>query len=91
MNPPFSDSNTYSLYEKILNEKIIFPNEPLISNTAKDLILRLLEKNPMRRLGSVSGSNEILNHKFFKNLNVKMIEQKKVSKYNLLFTIGDSS
>ena len=81
LNPPFSDNNTYSLYEKIIEGKITFPSEPSISNTAKDLIIKLLEKNPKRRLGSINGSKDILNHKFFRNLNVKLIEQKKVMEH----------
>jgi hypothetical protein len=33
-----------------------------LTNEAKDLIEKLMEKNPARRLGSYAGINEIMRH-----------------------------
>ena len=46
--------------------KIIFPETIEISEDAKDIILKLLEKDPIKRLGSHGGIEEIKKHPFFK-------------------------
>jgi calcium-dependent protein kinase len=66
---PFSDKNDTIILEKIkvgkynmnINE---FKN---ISDESRDLISKLLEKNPKKRLNAV----EALNHEWFKKLNIK--------------------
>ena len=73
---PFNDENTYTLYEKILNKKIEFPDDIPISDAAKDLILRLLNRNQDKRLGAEKGIKDILKHQFFADINIrKMINQ----------------
>lgn len=74
--PPFSCENTYTLYDHILHTDITFPNTIPISNAAKDLISKLLNKNPDLRLGSKKGIYELFNHKFFKNVDFVSILNK---------------
>lgn len=50
--PPFYSHDTKKIYESILNDKIQFPSKLSLSNELKDLIYRLLEKAPGKRLGS---------------------------------------
>ena len=40
-----------------------------VSPIAKDLINRLLHRNPKKRLGCTGGSDEIKQHPFFKKIN----------------------
>jgi len=50
--PPFYSHDTKKIYDSILNDKISFPHKINFSNELKDLINRLLEKNPGKRLGA---------------------------------------
>ena len=50
--PPFYSSSVNNMYRKIIREKVIFKNNVKISKEAKSLILKLLSKNPKKRLGS---------------------------------------
>jgi serine/threonine protein kinase len=73
---PFNDENTYSLYEKILNNPIRFPKDTPVSEAAKDLILKLLNRNQEKRLGSKNGINELINHPFYLNIDIhKLLNQ----------------
>lgn len=65
------------MYDKILYSDVLFPEE--MSNEACDLILRLLERDPVKRLGSgTKGSNEIKNHVFFKDIDFDKMMNKEV-------------
>ncbi|XP_029302457.1 calcium/calmodulin-dependent protein kinase kinase 1b [Cottoperca gobio] len=47
---PFFDEYIVSLRHKIKNKPVEFPEAPLISNTLKELIERMLDKNPETRI-----------------------------------------
>ena len=49
-HPPFYDKEPYGIYEKIIKHDIQFPKN--IQGSAKDLIRKLLEKDPEQRLGA---------------------------------------
>jgi len=53
---PYSATNIPELFQKILNEQPIPPRRwnPLINNEIENIILNLLEKEPYKRLSSVS-------------------------------------
>jgi serum/glucocorticoid-regulated kinase 2 len=70
---PFGDENTYVTYEKILHNEIVFDGRREISPQAKDLILKLCNKNKDKRLGSKKGLDELLNHEFYSGFDVKKI------------------
>ena len=57
---PFNDQNNEILFSKILNNNIEFPNDVIISNECRDLINKMLEKEPNKRICI----NDILNHPF---------------------------
>ncbi|KAJ1524028.1 hypothetical protein ONE63_010569 [Megalurothrips usitatus] len=46
---PFHDDNVLSLYHKIKTETVRFPERPAVSAALKDLISRLLAKDPAQR------------------------------------------
>ncbi|KAB0400378.1 hypothetical protein E2I00_019193, partial [Balaenoptera physalus] len=48
---PFIDDFILALHRKIKNEAIVFPEEPKVSEELKDLILKMLDKNPETRIG----------------------------------------
>ena len=51
--------------KSILTGKVKFLENIEISEDAKDIILKLLEKDPIKRLGSHNGIEDIKNHPFF--------------------------
>jgi len=52
------------MYRKILNDPLKFPDE--MGKDARNLITRLLSRDPESRLGS-NGAEEIKKHPFFKS------------------------
>uniref|UniRef100_A0A671FXS1 calcium/calmodulin-dependent protein kinase n=2 Tax=Rhinolophus ferrumequinum TaxID=59479 RepID=A0A671FXS1_RHIFE len=48
---PFIDDYILALHKKIKNEAVVFPDEPKVSEELKDLILKMLDKNPETRIG----------------------------------------
>ena len=57
---PFDDKNDEILYSKIINCNIEFNDNYFISSQCKDLILKMLNPNPDKRIDI----NDILNHPF---------------------------
>jgi serum/glucocorticoid-regulated kinase 2 len=76
--PPFYVENLDKMYDMIKNSSVKFPKRINLSEEAKDLIKKLLEKNPKKRLGSQSGIEEIKNHPFFAGIDFDLILQKKI-------------
>jgi len=71
---PFHGNNRKKVMEAILKKKLTLPN--YITASAKDLIIKLLRKNPAIRLGSKNGAEEVKNHTFFKNVDWKKVYNK---------------
>ena len=74
--PPFYDENTNEMYRKILQEPLQFPGLDIVPSAAKDLLTRLLDRNPERRLGA-NGAAEIKAHHFFSNIDWRKLLQRK--------------
>jgi [calcium/calmodulin-dependent protein kinase] kinase len=47
---PFHDDNVLALYSKIQNDPVVFREQPVVSGELKDLISRMLHKDPSQRL-----------------------------------------
>lgn len=76
---PFSregeDSNQSIISDRIQNEP---PNIPeMIEKNAKDLILKLLQKSPNKRLGSINDAEDLKKHPFFKDFDWEKLRDKK--------------
>ena len=62
--PPFYDQNLNAMYKKILHNELRFPS--FFSASSKDLLTKLLDRDPEKRLGSSSDDVEDLKvHNFF--------------------------
>ncbi len=72
--PPFYDENVNDMYHKIVNMELTFPDH--ISPKAKDLLHKLLNRDPESRLGA-KGADEIKSHPFFGDLNWEMLLARK--------------
>ena len=80
---PFDDRNDEILFEKILNNKVEFPIDIKLSKDCKDLILKILNKNPEKRIKL----KDIFEHKFIeygKELYEKNVSEKKFDNENFI-------
>ena len=65
--PPFYSENRHEIFENIDKGSLKFPN--YVSKESKSLLMKLLERDPAKRLGSgPMEANEIKDHPFFKDL-----------------------
>ena len=74
--PPFYDENTNEMYRKILSEPLHFPGHEVVPPAAKDLLTKLLNRDPDQRLGA-NGSAEIKAHPFFHAIDWRKLLQRK--------------
>ena len=74
--PPFYDDNTNEMYRKILSEPLHFPGPEIVPSAAKDLLTRLLDRRPDKRLGA-NGASEIKAHPFFNQVDWRKLVQRK--------------
>mmetsp|Transcript_7435 Transcript_7435/g.11093 ORF Transcript_7435/g.11093 Transcript_7435/m.11093 type:complete len:636 (-) Transcript_7435:401-2308(-) len=66
--PPFYSKSRQTMFEKIMTANLSFP--PQISLVAKDLLSRLLVRDPKDRLGSgEADAQELKSHEFFFDVN----------------------
>ena len=68
------------MFENIKNNRVNFPSKERhnihVSNQAKDLILKMLNKDKTQRIGAKGGMTEILKHPFFEGLDLKALKAK---------------
>lgn len=77
-NPPFTGQNNKKIQDKIRACKITFPF--FLGPDAKDLLTRLLRKNPRQRLGynMPKDLDIIKKHRFFKGIDWKKLARREV-------------
>ena len=71
---PFYGDDLKTLYNNITKKKLLFPE--YFSETIKDLLRHLMEKNPKKRIGN---TEEIKKHKFFKGIEWNELEFKRIN------------
>ncbi|GMF10773.1 unnamed protein product [Phytophthora lilii] len=69
--PPWYSQNAEEMRKQVLYTPLPFPN--YISSEAKDLLQKLLDKNPNERLGSVLGGSDIQEHAFFRKVDWELV------------------
>lgn len=72
-NPPFTGNNHKKIIDKITKQKLQLPY--YLSNDAKDLLRRLLQKQPSKRLG-FEKIDIIRSHRFFRKIDWQLIDVK---------------
>ena len=73
--PPFFSTSKKLLLTSIINDEVKFPN--YINRCTKDLILRLMCKEPENRLGARGGAKEVKEHPFFTGIDWEAVFNKK--------------
>ncbi|GAA0176552.1 hypothetical protein LIER_29523 [Lithospermum erythrorhizon] len=70
---PFKGLSNDDTLANVVSVCLKFPESPMVSSHARDLIRKLLQKEPDNRLGSQMGAAEIKQHPFFEGLNFALI------------------
>lgn len=73
--PPFYSENQNEMYEKILSAPLEFPEEVEFSDEGKDLLSRLLDRDPDTRMQDVESFSS---HPFFKDIDFDALYQRKL-------------
>lgn len=87
--PPFESLNSNLLYKKILEAEVTFPNTPKVSDSAKDFIRLLLQKDPKQRMGAAKDSVEILGHPWLAGVDITRILERSLPAPIVPETHGD--
>lgn len=74
--PPFYSVNKDQMFKNIENAKVRIPAR--ISTVGKNLIKQLLKRDPLKRLGSIKGAEEVKLHPFFEGICWKSVENKEL-------------
>lgn len=74
--PPFYSRSRDALFDKILRQKIRFPN--YFSRESIDIIKQLMQRNPKYRLGSRNGAKEVQVHIFFSSMDWDALYRREV-------------
>lgn len=77
-SPPFTGGNHKKIQEKILRQKLVLPY--FLGPDAKDLLTRLLRKEPRKRLGTnmPRDMQTIKKHRFFRKIDWKALERREL-------------
>ncbi|KAK3119524.1 hypothetical protein QOZ80_9AG0671760 [Eleusine coracana subsp. coracana] len=70
---PFRGKTRQRTFASILHKDIRFPASIPVSLAGRQLIYRLLHRDPANRLGSYEGANEIKQHPFFGGINWALV------------------
>nr|AML77445.1 putative LOV domain-containing protein [Portulaca pilosa] len=70
---PFRGKTRQRTFTNVLQKDVKFPTSKQVSLHLKQLIYRLLQKDPKKRLGSSEGANEIKRHPFFRGVNWALV------------------
>jgi len=81
--PPFMHKSHHKLGVLIRTQRIIFPDpvrhKIAMSEELKDLIEKLLDRNPQKRLGSGNDdANELVSHPFFEGFDWEALIKKEI-------------
>ncbi|KAJ5141399.1 Serine/threonine-protein kinase psk1 [Penicillium atrosanguineum] len=77
-SPPFRANNHTKLQEKIVKQKLVLPY--FLGPDAKDLLIRLLRKDPTKRLGyhMAKDLQTIKKHRFFRKIDWAALERREL-------------
>ena len=76
-NPPFFTQDQDLMYQNIIENKLVF--HEYFSEEFKDLLSKLLDKDPKKRIGINNDKTDLKSHKFFEDINWEDLAMKKIS------------
>lgn len=75
--PPFYSKNKHEILKNITSKPVPLPET--LSEEAKSLLKELFKIKPKDRIGFSNGAKEIMQHKFFKDVNFEELAKKKIN------------
>ena len=75
-NPPFFTQNQSEMFQNIIEKKLEF--QEFFSEEIKDLLNKMLDKDPKKRIGINNDKSDLKNHAFFEGINWDHIYHKKI-------------
>ena len=85
---PFRGASLKETFDLIRESALVFPIDPEISAEGRDLIQRLLPKDPTQRLGMAGGAAEIKAHAFFSEVDWQSVQSRsRASNLSIFFFI----
>ena len=75
-SPPFYSEDTDLMYRNISENNLMFPE--IFSDELKDLLRKMLDKDPKKRIGIGNDKQDLKNHPFFSDINWNQILNKKI-------------
>lgn len=72
--PPFYHKNIKIMCERILKAPLVFPERPVVGEEARDMIRKLLVRDPSKRIGA-KGLRE---HSFFRGIDWERLERREI-------------
>ncbi|TVU03487.1 hypothetical protein EJB05_50971 [Eragrostis curvula] len=88
---PFRGKTRQRTFANILHKDIRFPASIPVSLAGRQLIYRLLHRDPANRLGSYEGANEIKQHPFFHGINWALVRATAPPKLEVPLFFSDGS
>ena len=73
---PFYHEEKKKMYRLIVTEKVLYPR--IVSAEARELISKLLTKNPDRRIGSLTDAEEVMEQAFFAAIDWSDLKKKRI-------------
>ncbi|TKR62293.1 hypothetical protein L596_026275 [Steinernema carpocapsae] len=75
---PFLGESPEELFSNIISEEALYPtDDETLPAEAENMIRSLLEKNPLERLGTTFGAQELMTHNFFDGLDFNSLLRQK--------------
>ena len=74
---PFKGATRNETFANILKNEVKFPEYNSMSSSCRNLVKKLLVKDPAKRLGFKSGASEIKSHAFFKTVQWDLLRNQK--------------
>ena len=75
-SPPFYNEDADLMYRNISENNLMFPE--IFSDELKDLLRKMLDKDPKKRIGIGNDKQDLKNHPFFSDINWNLILNKKI-------------
>lgn len=86
---PFRGKTRQKTFANILHKDLKFPGSIMVSIPARQLMYRLLHRDPKNRLGSEEGANEIKQHPFFHGINWALVRCKSPPKLDAPLSVAE--
>lgn len=87
--PPLFDEDRTKLYDRLLTEEPVIPES--LSPNVRDLLGKILKKDPKERIGYENGALDIMNHPFCEGIDFDKLYRKEIDPPTFLPSFQDTN